>query len=113
MQIAIIQTEAADVKINICVILKIFGHDCTMVWQRAAGELITSPQGTGQGCVQYMIRTCIETEPVFSLVAWEASDVWGPKQKERERFVLCVVQDSRIVKQPMGSSRGLRWKVKT
>ena len=30
MQIAIIQTEAADfVKINICVILKTFGHDCT------------------------------------------------------------------------------------
>ena len=29
MQIAIIQTEAADfVKINICVILKTFGHDC-------------------------------------------------------------------------------------
>ena len=31
MQIAIIQTEAADfVKINICVILKTFGHDCTL-----------------------------------------------------------------------------------
>jgi hypothetical protein len=30
MQIAIIQNEAADfVKINICVILKMFGHDCT------------------------------------------------------------------------------------
>ena len=30
MQIAIIQTEAADfVKINICVILNTFGHDCT------------------------------------------------------------------------------------
>jgi hypothetical protein len=30
MQIAIIQTEAADfVKINICVILKTFGHDCS------------------------------------------------------------------------------------
>jgi hypothetical protein len=30
MQIALIQTEAADfVKINICVILKTFGHDCT------------------------------------------------------------------------------------
>jgi hypothetical protein len=30
MQIAIIQTEAADfVKIYICVILKTFGHDCT------------------------------------------------------------------------------------
>ena len=30
MQIAIIKTEAADfVKINICVILKTFGHDCT------------------------------------------------------------------------------------
>ena len=29
-QIAVIQTEAADfVKINICVILKTFGHDCT------------------------------------------------------------------------------------
>jgi hypothetical protein len=29
IQIAIIQTEAADfVKINICVILKTFGHDC-------------------------------------------------------------------------------------
>ena len=29
MQIAIIQTEAADfVKMNICVILKTFGHDC-------------------------------------------------------------------------------------
>jgi hypothetical protein len=29
MQISIIQTEAADfVKINICVILKTFGHDC-------------------------------------------------------------------------------------
>jgi hypothetical protein len=32
MQIAIIQTEAADfVKINICVILKTFGHDCTFL----------------------------------------------------------------------------------
>jgi hypothetical protein len=32
MQIAIIQTEAADfVKINICVILKTFDHDCTIV----------------------------------------------------------------------------------
>ena len=32
MQIPIIQTEAADfVKINICVILKTFGHDC-IVW---------------------------------------------------------------------------------
>ena len=31
IQIAIIQTEAADyVKINICVILKTFGHDCTV-----------------------------------------------------------------------------------
>ena len=31
MQIAIIQTEAADfVKINICVILKTFGHDCIL-----------------------------------------------------------------------------------
>jgi hypothetical protein len=31
MQIAIIQIEAADfVKINICVILKTFGHDCTV-----------------------------------------------------------------------------------
>ena len=30
MQIAIIQTEATDfVKMNICVILKTFGHDCT------------------------------------------------------------------------------------
>lgn len=30
MQIAIIKTEAADlVKINICVIVKTFGHDCT------------------------------------------------------------------------------------
>ena len=30
MQIAIIQTEAADfVKRNICVILKTFGHNCT------------------------------------------------------------------------------------
>ena len=30
MQIAIIQTEAADyVKINICVILRTFGHNCT------------------------------------------------------------------------------------
>jgi hypothetical protein len=30
MQIAIIQTEAAAfVKMNICVILKIFDHDCT------------------------------------------------------------------------------------
>ena len=34
MQIAIIQTEAADfVKINICVILKTFGHDC--IWRLA------------------------------------------------------------------------------
>ena len=32
MQIAIIQTEAADfVKINICVILQTFGHDCSFV----------------------------------------------------------------------------------
>jgi hypothetical protein len=32
MQIAMIQTEAADfVKINIYVILKSFGHDCTPV----------------------------------------------------------------------------------
>ena len=31
MQIAIIQTEAADfVKMNVCVILKTFGHDCTI-----------------------------------------------------------------------------------
>ena len=31
MQIAIIQTEAADfVKINICVVLKTFGHDCIL-----------------------------------------------------------------------------------
>jgi hypothetical protein len=31
MQIAIIKTEAADfVKINICVILKTFGYDCTV-----------------------------------------------------------------------------------
>ena len=31
MQIAIIQTEAADfVKIHICAILKTFGHDCTV-----------------------------------------------------------------------------------
>ena len=31
MQIAIIQTEAADfVKINICVILQTFGHDCIL-----------------------------------------------------------------------------------
>ena len=31
MQIAFIQTEAADfVKINICVILIIFGHDCML-----------------------------------------------------------------------------------
>ena len=31
MQIAIMQTEAADfVKINICVILKTFGHDCSV-----------------------------------------------------------------------------------
>ena len=35
MQIAIIQTEAADfVKINICVILKTFGHDCTLLTLR-------------------------------------------------------------------------------
>ena len=33
MQIAIIQTEAADfVKINICVILKTFGHNCILFW---------------------------------------------------------------------------------
>ena len=33
MQIAIIQTEAVDfVKINICVILKTFGHDCTCLY---------------------------------------------------------------------------------
>ena len=32
MQIAIIQTEAADfVKINFCVILKTFGHDCRLL----------------------------------------------------------------------------------
>jgi hypothetical protein len=32
MQIAIIQTEAADfVKINICVILRTFGHECSIV----------------------------------------------------------------------------------
>jgi hypothetical protein len=32
MQIAIIQNEAADfVKMNICVILKTFGHDCTII----------------------------------------------------------------------------------
>ena len=32
MQIAIIQTEAADfVKINICVILKTFVHNCTLL----------------------------------------------------------------------------------
>ena len=31
MQIAIIQTEAADfVKIDICVIVKTFGHDCSI-----------------------------------------------------------------------------------
>jgi hypothetical protein len=37
MQIAIIQTEAAEfVKINICVILKTFGHDCitTRNWMK-------------------------------------------------------------------------------
>jgi hypothetical protein len=36
MQIAIIQTKAADfVKINICVILKTFGHDCILTfWSR-------------------------------------------------------------------------------
>ena len=33
MQIAIIQTEAADfVKIDICVILKTFGHNCTSLF---------------------------------------------------------------------------------
>ena len=37
LQIAIIQTEAADlVKINICVILKTFGQDCT--YGRAMSE---------------------------------------------------------------------------
>ena len=36
MQIAILQTEAADfVKINICVILKTFGHDCRSLVQRS------------------------------------------------------------------------------
>ena len=49
MQIAIIQTEAADlVKINICVILKTFGHDCTYLPQ-----LSRTPAhrlGTGTPC---------------------------------------------------------------
>ena len=41
MQIAIIQTEAADfVKINICVILKTFGHDCIVLSIAGTGNLI-------------------------------------------------------------------------
>ena len=39
MQISIIQTEAADfVKINICVILKTFGYDCTYSYLLCNGQ---------------------------------------------------------------------------
>ena len=50
MQIAIIQTEAADfVKIHICVILKTFCHDCSSV----------------SGCVEYKHTL---SSPLFSSV---------------------------------------------
>ena len=46
MQISIIQTEAADfAKINICVILKTFGHDLTLPF-KSLGSLRNFPQNT-------------------------------------------------------------------